>query len=299
VKELPTFDACLVHYQDEAAIRRSLVRMGAWSRQPGAVVIVDNSGDLSPGIAEEHRKLGFPVTVIDPGGNVGYAAAANLGIRAAAAGDTPYILLLTQDADLEPDAAELLERCLDEDVTVAVAAPVLGLASRPRVTFSAGGMLSRRARPKHLRQGASLGDPGEQAIRDVAWADGACLMVRVADAQSVKGLPEEYFLYVEEIDFQHALRLNGRRVVVVDRAHAYQEPGNFMLYLKYRNLLHFSRKYPAEFRPWPWPLALCRDLLSALRQGRPWEMAWAVRGVLDARRGRMGPPPGRIFGRGR
>jgi GT2 family glycosyltransferase len=289
------FYACLVHYRDAKAIRRSLAEMEGWSRRPIGVVIVDNSGDLPENVGEAGRATAMSVTVVNPGGNVGYAAAANIGIRIAAAHGVPYVLLLTQDAELEQLAAERLGRCLDEHEGVAVAAPVLGFSSRRHEVFSAGGTLTRRARPKHLRQGTMLGTPLPTEIRDVDWADGACLMVRVADADSVKGLPEEYFLYVEEIDFLHALRRRGRRVVVVDGAVAYQEPGNFTLYLKHRNLLHFSRKYPADFRPWPWPLVLCRDLVEAFRRGKPWDVAWGLRGVVDARRGRMGPPPTRFF----
>lgn len=291
------YDACLVHYRDANSIRCSLSEMRSWSRQPDAVIVLDNSGDLPGDIVAGDGSQAFTVTVVDPGGNVGYAAAANRAIAATAARGTPYLLLLTQDARLDSQTAEILARCLDEDETVAVAAPILGLVSRPGITFSAGGTLSARARTKHLQQGTPLMKTDHESVRDVDWVDGACQMVRVSDAETVGGLPEEYFLYIEEIDFQHRLRRRNKRVVVVQRARAYQEPGNYTPYLKYRNLSHFSRKYPASFKRWPWQLVLVRDSRTALARRRPADVAWAIRGVLDARRGRMGPPPEGLFGR--
>src|SRR5207245_6517210 len=77
---------------------------------------------------------------------------------------------------------------------------------------SAGGRLQgRTARAGHI-------ESDDVAVRphpyEVAWLDGACLLMSVAAAREIGGLAEDYFLYWEEVDWCVRARRRGFRCVV-------------------------------------------------------------------------------------
>ena len=45
------------------------------------------------------------------------------------------------------------------------------------------------------------------------WVSGACLLVRRRDAETAGLLDERFFLYTEDVDFCHAIRKLGRKVL--------------------------------------------------------------------------------------
>jgi GT2 family glycosyltransferase len=49
--------------------------------------------------------------------------------------------------------------------------------------------------------------------RFVDWVSGACLLVRRQDAVRAGLLDERFFLYTEDVDFCHAVRMAGRKVL--------------------------------------------------------------------------------------
>jgi GT2 family glycosyltransferase len=52
----------------------------------------------------------------------------------------------------------------------------------------------------------------------VDWVSGACLLVRRADAERAGLLDERFFLYTEDVDFCHAIRSLGRKVLFTPAA---------------------------------------------------------------------------------
>src|SRR5204862_6394518 len=52
----------------------------------------------------------------------------------------------------------------------------------------------------------------------VDWVSGACLLVYRADADRAGLLDERFFLYTEDVDFCHAVRRLGRRILFTPAA---------------------------------------------------------------------------------
>lgn len=273
-----------VHYRDSPAINELIDSAAHWDTPPSLVVVIDNSGDL------EIRKMPGSAEVIRPGANIGYAAAVNRGIDLASSYGYEHILICTQDARLENSATTYLMETARGDKRRAVVAPLLAFASKPEIVFSSGGTLSDRAVAVHPDQGRPLADLNQLVIREVDWADGAITLVRASAAKRLGGFDEAYFLYVEEVDFQYRVRASGETVVLDTRALGYQEPGNYTLYLKFRNYIYFVDKVSGlrSRRLLTWLLV---ESAKMILRGRPLQPLWAVRGVIDSKRHRMGPPP--------
>ena len=186
------------------------------------IVVIDNA---SPdGTAAAARSRWPAVRVLDAGGNVGFAAANNIGIRQTFG---ELVLLLNPDTIVPPGAIEMLVGALDRYPDAAAAGPRL-VDAEGRAELSFGRMMSPLAelRQKLLVSGHEWRVPGishyvERATRRVQavdWVSGACLLVRRADADAVGLLDERYFMYAEDVDFCAALRARGRRILFVPEA---------------------------------------------------------------------------------
>ncbi len=204
--------AIVVNYESGQALLRcvdSLRREGVEQ-----VVVVDNGsvdGSFRELLAHDPSVIG-----IEPGRNLGYGGAVNLGVGAVQA---ESLLVCNPDVALRPGSLERLTSYLHDHPDVAVVGPKLvdaegrqRMSARHFPTVSRSwrqaflGLLcpsGRRAR-EYARDNWHLPDGGE-----VDWVTGACLLVRASAFTEVDGFDTAYFMYVEEADLCWRLRRLG------------------------------------------------------------------------------------------
>ena len=198
----------IVSFNAKADLARCLASLeAAPPAAPHEILVVDNgSTDGSAGAAREFAG----VTVIEAGGNLGFARANNIGIRRSSGAN---ILLLNSDTVVPPGALDRLLAELDRDGTAAVAGPRL-VDGGGRAELSFGRMIGplNEFRQKRLARGGAV-DSLTRRRQYPDWVSGACLLVRRVDAEAVGGLDERYFMYTEDVDFCAAIRARGRRIL--------------------------------------------------------------------------------------
>jgi GT2 family glycosyltransferase len=205
---MPVLSIIIVSFNAKADLERCLESLRA--APPAAsheIVVVDNGS--TDGSAEAARRSPG-VTVIDAGGNLGFARANNIGIRQSRGVN---ILLLNSDTIVPAGAIDRLLAELAAHDDVAVVGPRLVDGQR-RAELSFGRMIGplNEFRQKRLARSSAV----EQLTRQRQspdWVSGACLLVRRADAEAVGGLDERYFMYTEDVDFCAAIRARGRRIL--------------------------------------------------------------------------------------
>jgi N-acetylglucosaminyl-diphospho-decaprenol L-rhamnosyltransferase len=200
----------IVSFNARADLERCLESLhAAPPAVPHEILVVDNGS--TDGSADAARR--WPrVQVIQADGNLGFARANNIGIRASG-GAT--LLLLNSDTVVPPGAIDRLIAELDRQPDVAVAGPRL-VDDSGRAELSFGRMIGpwNELRQKRLARSSKV----EALTRQPQypdWVSGACLLVRRADADAVGGLDERYFMYTEDVDFCAAIRARGRRILFV------------------------------------------------------------------------------------
>jgi GT2 family glycosyltransferase len=201
-----TVSVIIVSFNAGADLERCLASLT--SAPPAAsheIIVVDNaSTDDSVEVA---RAAG--ARIIRAGGNLGFARASNLGIRASRGVN---LLLLNSDTVVPANAIDRLIRALERSPDVAVVGPRLVDANgRPELSF--GPMIGplNELRQKWRARGNLERRTRRSQYPD--WVSGACLIVRRADADAVHLLDERYFMYAEDVDFCAAIRARGRRVL--------------------------------------------------------------------------------------
>jgi len=208
------------------------------------VVVVDNaSSDESAAMV---RECWPRVRLIEAGGNLGFARANNLGIRAT---DSDLLLLLNSDTVVPPGALDRLVADLRAHPEVGIVGPrLVDAEGRPEISF--GRMISPL---NELRQKVAgrLYDwgfgPARQAVNHklsrpqiVDWVSGACLLVHRADAEAAGLLDERFFLYTEDVDFCASVRARGRLVRFT--------PASEIVHLRGRSRRHDPRAASAAYR---------------------------------------------------
>lgn len=219
----PTLAVVIVSFNVRADLDRCLRSLdGATAPYPTTITVVDNQS--SDGTLAWLRASWPAVQAIDAGGNLGFARANNLGIRATS---SDLVLLLNPDTEVSPDALPALVRALLADETAAVAGPrLVDAAGRPELSF--GPMIGPWAefRQRRLVRALDAGAPWavarvERETRRAGprdWVSGACLLAHRADLEAVGLFDERFFMYTEDVDLCAAIRARGRRAIFVPQA---------------------------------------------------------------------------------
>lgn len=201
----------------------------ALSRQtvPGMdLVVVDNaSRDESIRVVRELAPR--TTTIIRNDRNLGFAAAANQGIRAC--GESDLVALLNPDALLQPDYLRLLIEALEKagrrfGSATGKLLRGLGVEITPTGRIDSCGIRMTRS-GRHFDLRAGLSDPGDDAPQEVFGVSGAAALYRreFLDDVAVEGewLDEDFFAYREDADLAWRGRLRGWRAVYVPGAVAW------------------------------------------------------------------------------
>jgi N-acetylglucosaminyl-diphospho-decaprenol L-rhamnosyltransferase len=225
------------------------------STVPVDVVVVDNASSDGSDV-DIARRFGS-VTVLRAGRNLGFAGGANLGARRAT---TPWIVFVTTDALVAPDAVEIMVRSLESHPGAGAVGP---LVRNPDGSVQP----SKRAFPT-LWQSALHGvlglvwpgNPGTRAytLADapldaacvVGWVSGATMAVRREAFEAVGGFDEAFFFFVEDVDLCKRLTDAGWQIwfePAAEVVHAWggtwtRRPVRF-LWMHQRNLLRYATKH--------------------------------------------------------
>jgi GT2 family glycosyltransferase len=221
------------------------------------VLVVDNGGG-GPEIEDARGRDG--VRVLEPGGNLGFAAGCNVG-AAAAEGDV--LVFLNPDTVVSPGAIAQLARTL-EDESIGIAMARLRLLDEPDKLNASGVDVHVTG----IGWAAGYGDPAESVreLGDVPSASGTAMAIRAETFRELGGFAEELFMYLEDLELGWRARLAGYRVVVdpaADVLHEYEYGRNprKSYYLERNRLVFLLSAYSGR------QLALLAPVLLATELG--------------------------------
>ena len=218
----PDASVVVVHHRGHERLFEALAAIEAASRERIAaeVLVVDN-GSAMP-VAELVRR--FPtIRRITAPGNVGFAAGCRLGAEAARG---RALVFVNDDAVVENSSLDLLVGALDRsDPDVVAVAGRLTDSTGERndffdgfLTFDGHAFQSDVGRPVGALPEAV---PGEERL----FACGGLMAVRRGEFLSSGGFDDDYFAYLEDVDFGWRQWIFGRRVVAEPRAVARHRGG--------------------------------------------------------------------------
>lgn len=177
------------------------------------VFVVDNGSN--DGSVEAIRSAHSSVHVLQNSVNLGFGAANNEGLQAAAG---RFILLLNSDAFPEPNAIREMLSFLQEHADAGVAGPRI-LNQDGSLQISCYKFPSPvHAWKENLWLSRGYNDWAHDEVREVEFVIGACMLVRREAFLDVGGFDEKYFMYSEEADWERRMRDRGWKVMFVPSA---------------------------------------------------------------------------------
>lgn len=249
----PAATVIIVNYNSGARLARCLDRLARQTRRDFAIIVIDNQS--SDGSHAAAREAALPVTLIEAGANLGFAAGNN---RAAEKARGEWLVFLNPDAYAAPDWFEkLMEGAARYPFADAFGSTQID-ALDPAKLDGAGDVF-------HVFGIAYRGGFGWPV--EMTPPDGECFapcaaaaMYRRARFAELGGFDESFFCYGEDVDLGFRLRLAGGRAVQLAGAKVFHEGSAisgrhsaFTVYHGNRNRIWATYKsMPAEIY---WPLA--------------------------------------------
>lgn len=245
-------------------------------------IVVDNASiDDSTDILS----LKYPeVELIRSYRNLGFAGGNNLGIKAGLKTDPSHILLLNNDTVVPQEFFDKIYQSAINDDKVGLLTPKIYFAKGyefkdhyktselGKVVWAAGGVMDW---DNLLGSNANVDEVDEGQFKNVVdtdFATGACLLVRREVIDKIGLLNENYFLYLEDVEFSERAKRAGFRVVFdpsISLWHKVSQSSGIGSHLNdyfiTRNRLVFGLTY-ARFRT---KFALLREAVRKLSTGTP------------------------------
>ncbi len=186
---------------------------------PGSEVVVIDNGSSDEDVAAVTAIVArYPsVSMIRNSANLGFAGGCNVGLDHALRQGADFILLINNDAVVEPGAIATLVEHMDSRPRTGMASPVVLDMSGERV-WAAGGV--RATREVVCRLGMARCAPSDvptEPFQPYALI-GCAIIIRREVVETVGRLEEAYFAYVEDVDYSLSVRDAGWTIDVVPSA---------------------------------------------------------------------------------
>jgi len=242
--------ACIVNYNDESTILKTLETLFACTKGVELSVTVSDNGSTDHSL--ERIEECFPqVRVIRNGKNLGFGAGNNVVLKEL---DSDYHVLVNPDIELSYDVLTEMADYMDAHPDVGILTPtvmnldgsVQYLPKRiPRFKYLLGGRVSclQRYRDEFTMANEDIREPVP-----IDFCTGCFMFLRTSVFQRVGGLDERYFLYFEDADLTREVQKYAKTIyhpdmVVYHKWH--RESGKNLRYL----LIHISSMFKYY---WKW-----------------------------------------------
>ena len=237
------------------------------------LLVVDNAS--TDGSAEAIRERFPEVEILRADRNLRFSGGNNLGIRHALRQGAELLLLMNNDTTVHPDfLTHLVSRILSTDRAGMVAPKILYAKDPSKIWFAGGEISFWTGTMRHT--GIREPDSGTyDAVRDIDYATGCCVLVTRKMVEEVGLLDESYFMYGEDADWSMRTRKAGYRILFEPQARIWHKvsvaAGGHLSWYKLKNKFLSNLRFFAKYSAWyqwlvfPW-LSVVINTVLALKQ---------------------------------
>ncbi|MFK8101015.1 MAG: glycosyltransferase family 2 protein [Saprospiraceae bacterium] len=223
-KNRPLISIISVDYNQLAVTCEMLDSLRLLSYTNIEIIVVDNASKVDP---TAHLQEHYPeAKVIRSEENLGFAGGNNLAIVESKG---EYLFFVNNDTELTPNIIEPLLTLFDEIPTLGIVCPKI--CYHPSTNNSKVDLIqymgSTEVSPYTARN-KTLGEMEEDqqqytGARPTAYAHGAAMMITRSAIEQVGLMPEDFFLYYEELDWCEQFKRAGYSIYVEPKAKIYHK----------------------------------------------------------------------------
>jgi GT2 family glycosyltransferase len=146
--------------------------------------------------------------------NLGYSGAANRGVDQLVAAGCDWVMLVNNDATIDPGALAACLAAASRDHRVAVVGPAVAFADEPEKLWYGGGVFHPIwGYTRHRGLGAPANQPPATAY--TGYVPGCCALVSAAAWKQIGPYRDDYFMYCEDVEWCQRARDAGLAVMYV------------------------------------------------------------------------------------
>jgi GT2 family glycosyltransferase len=198
--------------------RDTIACLGSLSRLDDpdhAVIVVDNGSDDDS--VERIRASDPAVTIVETARNLGFAGGCNVGIRHALERGASFVWLLNNDTIVAPDSLGAMRDVMRQRADVGIVGSVVRSLARPEAVEAWGGGRVNRF------LGTTRRNLSSRARLD--YVTGTSVLIRRAVFEDAGLLDEDFFFYLEDVDFSRRAAACGWELAVADAAGVWHRGG--------------------------------------------------------------------------
>ncbi len=184
--------------------------------------------------------------------NGGYGYGNNLGIKFALRNGADYIMILNNDTVVSFDFLALLIEMCESNKEIGIASGKIYFYGRPDVIwFNGGAFYEWTGKIEHFNFNEK--DMGQSPKKEITFISGCMWLVPREVFEKVGLINEEYFMYVEDLEFCYRVRKAGYKLAVNPNSKIWHKVDGaekgylslFSVFWTYRNMIYFIIKnYP-------------------------------------------------------
>lgn len=184
------------------------------------VIFVDNGSKQQ--YEAEYKSLYPGLIYLQTNQNLGFAGGNNVGIKAAKG---EYLLLLNNDTEITEGFIDQLVAEMEANSSIGLLSPLILYFDQPEVIQYAGftKMNYLTCRNQGIGNNQVNSHQYQNDSRETAFCHGAAMMCRRSDLQTVGLLPEQYFLYYEELDWCEQFKKAGKKCWFTGKAQIFHK----------------------------------------------------------------------------
>lgn len=197
------------NYQDTLSCINSLLKIDYSNYK---IFIVDNDSP-NESLDQLNSVIDYNVEVIESGMNGGFAYGNNVGIQKALEEGFEYILLLNNDTTIESDfLSKLIDTIQYQENVGIVTGKILYGSDKNRIWYAGGSVDWNNLRAIHYRIN-QLDEDNISTVQKVGFASGCCMLIPAKIIKEIGELPDDYFMYYEDLDYCVNIRNHGYNIL--------------------------------------------------------------------------------------
>lgn len=216
------------------------------------VHVVDNAS--TDGTVEAlQEQFGDQIVVIRNPENLGGAGGFDKGLRTGLKKQYRYIVLLDNDIILDESVLENMCAYLDTHKEAGLVGSKVMIMDRPEVLQDYGDYLDFEIFRERFGYGGHKDDESLPPENECDYVPSCAIMIRSEILKKSGTMPVDNFIYYDDIELSHKIRLSGGKIVALGNAKVWHKGGfrketvnTFGRYYFLRNRLHFFAKYISD-----------------------------------------------------
>ncbi len=208
------------------------------------IYVVDNAS-TDDSVSCIQKEFGNKISLIVNNENLGGSGGFNTGLRAALEKNYKYIMLLDNDIVVDSKAVEELYLFLEQNPEVGMVGSKVYFMDYPNQIWGYGGHIDFT---EYIQKDHYKNMVDSEMIPEVDYCDyvAACsLMARTDAIREVGLLPEDNFIYWDDMEWGHRFNRHGYKVAVYGKSKIWHKAGGrnaestFIHYYMWRNRINF------------------------------------------------------------